>query len=643
MSESVGVDGADLVLGLVIGEFGAEFLVKPLGRRQFRRRMQHAGGGDFYQPLRHLADAQFQAGFPLAPGGMAEPVERNFRVFRAIARQKLDILDRQEKLVAAGIMQLQAIVRRARRLDMFQADETADAVIDMDDKVARRKRRDLGEEIFGPFPAPALGRETVAENILLADDREIAGDKAGLQPDHGESDAGVAQAHGVAERGNELLLFQPMFGENRAEALARAVGPAGDDDFLALALQGADMVDRRLKDIGVFVIALWREIAPRRAAAVDDFDRALGRRERRETRRRSLGQRLRELLLRHVKLVRRQRLVIAAGRVARENAAARFVIILDLRETLMGGGFGLGVEQQRRVIEVLEQRVEAWVEQRQPMFEALRAAALAHRFVERIAARLGAEMGDIALAETLDRLGANLRLVDRHEIERAQLRGRALAFRVEGADRLQHVAEKVEPHRAGQARRIKIDNAAAQGVFAALANRRSARKTVGVEPGGQLMRIDRSAWRGGKAGGGHVLARRQALGQGGDGGEQNARLFQRGARARKTRQSGHALGGYGGIGRDAVIGLAVPGREFQDFRVRRGESQGLAEGAQAPAVARDMDQRTGAPLARLRHGAGEIGGDKGVKTLRRPRENERTAFFEFGGGAEEVVHVSKGM
>ena len=128
-------------------------------------------------------------------------------------------------------------MRRARRLDMLEADETADAVIDMDDEIARRQRRDLGQEIFGALPAPALRREAVAQNVLLADDREIAGDKAGLQPDHGQSDARVAQAQRLRQRGHGLELFQPMFGQNRAEALARAVGPAGDDDLLALALQ----------------------------------------------------------------------------------------------------------------------------------------------------------------------------------------------------------------------------------------------------------------------------------------------------------------------------------------------------------------------------------------------------------------------
>ena len=41
-------------------------------------------------------------------------------------------------------MKFEAIVRRARGLDRLQPDEAADAVVDMDDEVARGQRRDLG-------------------------------------------------------------------------------------------------------------------------------------------------------------------------------------------------------------------------------------------------------------------------------------------------------------------------------------------------------------------------------------------------------------------------------------------------------------------------------------------------------------------
>ncbi len=51
------------------------------------------------------------------------------------------------------------------------------------------------------------------------------------------------------------------------------------------------------------------------------------------------------------------------------------------------------------------------------------------------------------------RLARELEFGDRHEVERAQLVGGALGLRIEAADRLQRVAEEIEPHRLGHAGR----------------------------------------------------------------------------------------------------------------------------------------------------------------------------------------------
>jgi len=46
-------------------------------------------------------------------------------------------------------MDFETIVRRAGGLDVLQADETADAVVDMHDEIARREACHLGDEILG--------------------------------------------------------------------------------------------------------------------------------------------------------------------------------------------------------------------------------------------------------------------------------------------------------------------------------------------------------------------------------------------------------------------------------------------------------------------------------------------------------------
>ena len=68
---------------------------------------------------------------------------------------------------------------------------------------------------------------------------------------------------------------------------------------------------------------------------------------------------------------------------------------------------------------------------------------------------------------------------------------------------------------------------------------------------------------------------------------------------REPRQHGHALGRNRGVGRDAIVGLAVPRRQMQRLDLGRGEGQRVDEGLRAHAVARDEDKRDGALLAGL--------------------------------------------
>ena len=71
--------------------------------------------------------------------------------------------------------------------------------------------------------------------------------------------------------GDQLLRFQPVLGEHVAEALARAVAPAGDDDAEGpLSRKRPDVRDRRVEHVDVLVVPLGSEIAPDPAAAVDD-------------------------------------------------------------------------------------------------------------------------------------------------------------------------------------------------------------------------------------------------------------------------------------------------------------------------------------------------------------------------------------
>ncbi len=113
-------------------------------------------------------------------------VEHGFRPIRAVARQKLDVLDRQIEPAVAGIVDFQAVMRRAGGLDGLQPDEAADAVIGVDDDVAGRQRRRLGDEVGGLLALLGAAHQAVAEDVLLGDDDEAVGLEAGLERQHGE-------------------------------------------------------------------------------------------------------------------------------------------------------------------------------------------------------------------------------------------------------------------------------------------------------------------------------------------------------------------------------------------------------------------------------------------------------------------------
>ena len=180
--------------------------------------------------------------------------------------------------------------------------------------------------------------------------------------------------------------------------------------------------------------------------------------------------------------VRRQRLVDRAAARMLHRLAPRLVIIGDLLEALARGILALRLDRDRRVIEIIEQRVHPLGKQRQPVLHAGMAAAFADRLIQQIVALRRAEGCDIAHPEAADGLGDQLKFRDRHQIERAHVEQRALGFGIESADRFQRVAEKVEPHGLIEPGRKQIEDAAAHRIFAGLAHRRGAVVAVVLQP-----------------------------------------------------------------------------------------------------------------------------------------------------------------
>ena len=93
------------------------------------------------------------------------------------------------------------------------------------------------------------------------------------------------------------------------------------------------------------------------------------------------------------------------------------------------------------------------------------------------------------------------------------------------------------------------------------------------------------------------------------------------------------------IGRNAVVGLAIPRGKEQRLDLGRGEAERVDEALGARAVAGDEDQRRGAGLAGAREAPRQRGDDESVETFGRAAERDGAAGGEALDGRSERFHV----
>ena len=596
------VDGAQLVVRLLVGEAGAE-LVEQAGRRiGLLDRLQLAGGGDLDQPLRHLAQALLRFRLAALPAGPAQPVQLHGLAVGAVAGQQVDVLDRQVELGLAAVEQVQAVMRRALHVQRLEALVAADAVVDVHDQVARRQGAGLGQEVGGAALL-ARPRQPVAEDVGLGDDHQIVGLEPGLQRQHDALRDLRIIGLGRLPVGRERHAAEAMVGHHAAEALGGAFGPGGQQDPTAGGGHGFGVFGGGLEQVDAVLGPFGGKGAAELGAHVDDAGAVAL--ERREPAVGALRDPHRDLVAGQIQRLRRQRTIggLAVG------GGPGVVGVGDHRQPL---GFRL-LDQvvdpdQRLVRQIVEQGLHPLVEQRQPVLHARPATALADGGIEGVLARR-AEGGDIALAEAADGLGIDQRLADRQQVDFLQLPGRTLGLGVEAADALQRVAEQVQPHRLLGRRREDVDHPAANGELAALGHRRGAGIAVDREIALQVGDLHLLAGPGAVAGAGHDLARRHPLQRGGRGRDQQGRLL-RVQPARQPRQGRHPVRRDRRGRPDPVVGQAVPGRQLQHLDLGREEAHRLHEGVGPRPVAGDEHRQ---PAAR----AGDVGHDQRVEPLRR--------------------------
>ena len=586
-------DGADLVIGLDEGEAGAELVEGALGRDRDLALLHAAFGGDADELRRHVLDTLLGLGLAALPGAAAELVERDPLALRAEARQHLDILDGEEQLVVAGIDELQAVMRRVVDADGLEPGIAADAVLLVHDEVALLDAGGIGDELCGVAAAARRAGDALAEQVLLGDDRKPEaetprcgrGDEAALEAEDGECDRALRQRRELADIGDRLR-HDAMLAQQIAEPVAGAARPGGDHRLAALLDHGLGVLAIGLEDIAAGVAHLGEE-SPGAAAGLDAVA-AIGLGEGRETEDRVAVQHPVPGGARQIQRARRRR---AIGHLALRGAdghTAGLVVVLDHLEAGGERILGLVIEADGGALGVVEQRLHRLVEQPGPVFEPRVAMAGADRDIERVLGRGIAEELAVGGAEAGDRGLVEEDLADRAQRQRLQRLATALRAGVEAAQALDLVAEEVEADGVRFTRRVEVDDAAAHGVFARLHDGTGAVVAIGFEEARQRLGRDLAApgQRHGRAR--EDRARRHLLHERVHRGQQDA--WPRGG-FQQPGQRRDPLGHHLGVGRDAVIGQAVPGREDQHLDIGGEEAERIRQPRHPGAVAADVDDR----------------------------------------------------
>ena len=284
-----------------------------------------------------------------------------------------------------------------------------------------------------------------------------------------------------------------------------------------------------------------------------------------------------------------RRTAAVASFLGHRRVAPRLIGVARQGPALGPRRLDLVVQEHPGVVrQIVEQRLQPVVEQRQPVLHALPPRAFADGRVERIIARRP-EQAQIAGAEPRNTLGVQQDLRHRGQGHRATLAGRALGRRIEGADRFQLRTEHVQPHRLLEARRIDVDDAAPHRELAAFRHRRGPHIAVGREIPLQGRRIEVQPDGGLEPGPVGHLTRRSPLDDRTHRGHHQGRSPVSGRTLRQDRQRRHPLGRHRRRWTQPVVGQAIPGRKFYDFNVFGKKTECLNELAHTGIVARNKD------------------------------------------------------
>ena len=221
----------------VVGKRVLEFLlpVRIGAERVTRNRL--ARGVELEQLLGHVAHGFLDSCLRPFPGRAAKPVDGRPRRARVLLHE-IEPFDRHEQLVFAGIAQLEELLLLVAHADLLEADEHADAVVDMHDEIAHFQVAQIGEERLGGGPFPVLAA-LFLENVCLGIElqRRIREAEAAREVAGGHQHCRVPGIVGPIDRDGEEVVFLQQLDR----PLRPSAGGRDEEDRLAFLPQSLDV------------------------------------------------------------------------------------------------------------------------------------------------------------------------------------------------------------------------------------------------------------------------------------------------------------------------------------------------------------------------------------------------------------------
>ena len=575
-------DRAQLIIRFGIRKTGAESVPHTRRRLQHRCLAQRALCGHADQLVSDFANALFQFGLFGLPRAAAQTVQQP--LFVAVARQQLNVFDRQIQFCVVGIFQRQAFMRSTRRRDHFHAQISSDPVIDMNNQVTRRQRLCFGQEVFGaPF---ALGRadQTVAQNILFRNHCHLIGFEALIQTPDSQVQTAFPNPAGIGYRDR---LGQAFIFDQAGQTLARALGVTGYQHRTLLQFD-LNVVCQRTEKTDGFLLSLRRKIATYAATCIQNTQPC------------GLWQ---NGQLQHAP-IRNERLPFGVGqiqptrwrglvdavhlRAVGHGQSSGLILVFNAVPTCQTRRCYLIIQRNRRPRQVVKKRLKTIMEKGQPVFGPLMFAPGADGLIERIIGAGGTEFDPVVLAKPGDRGIVQYDFGDRSQFDHIQLFRCALRVGVKPPRAIQRIAEQIKPHWPQIARRININNTTAYGIIARFCHGRALHEPHPHQKAAQRGLVNPVSYTRGKCRIAQDGACRNTLCGGIQCCQKNEPIRHP---MRQSSQRCHSLGRNIRIGRHPIIGQAIPGREHHDRQVRGKETQSLLHRSQSLVVARNMDQR----------------------------------------------------